>query len=540
MTALPDMPIPSRFSGRNYWIVLLLILLFALAVRIVCFVGLGFNDDSFYLEYAATLYKGLAFNPPLYIWPVRTGVYLPVVLMWKLLGISEFSTSLVFLIYSLGTVPVTCMLGSVLFNRRTGLLAAFIVSVIPLDVVYAGQIGPDVPFQLFIAVSALFFFKSVQPGTSRLLYAFLCGLFLGCAFLFKEVIFLILICFCFYPVADPRVRTKILRTERGDGCVGVLINKGIMKRLGLFFAGFLIVYCAQTGFFYNVTGQWFFAEKAKSWTIRNDGNHNDDFGFYPQAILNLNKDTFGWVHTKPLFGYVYWFVLLSALALTLQRRWSAGSLFLLCWLTVFFVFYQYGLHFVSTVILENGMRTRHSRFLLPMSVPAALLIAHAFLYKKNRSFAAVKTVLVLVLMGTSLYYAYTSKIFLRNGMGYVRETVHYLMQLEPKKMYVPDAWCLSKFLFFSGYDDEFFNRLVTYECSEVNCEDNNVKTGGFIEDAYIVTFVSPYSYLNLKQNNTYPDFVLNPPPWWKELKTITLHNHGFFSRYSPRIFYTGK
>ena len=104
------------------------IVFFALALRLIFFVGLGFNDDSYYMQFAGTIFKGLPFHPTKYVWSVRIGIYLPVVLIWKIFGISEYSTALFFLLCSLGTVIVVYCIGKQLFNVSTGLAAAFLVS----------------------------------------------------------------------------------------------------------------------------------------------------------------------------------------------------------------------------------------------------------------------------------------------------------------------------------------------------------------------------------------------------------------------------
>jgi len=182
---------------------LILILVFALTLRLWFFVGIGFNDDSYYLDFADDIYNGKKFTPPRGVhWGIRIGVYLPVVFFWKLLGISEFSTSFFTLLTSLGSILIVYLIGKELFNSKTGLIAAFLLSIFPLDVIYSTQIGPDIPFQFFSILSLFFLLKS-EKSKNRIkprIYILLSGLSLGLSYLFKELIPVMLLVMAFYVI----------------------------------------------------------------------------------------------------------------------------------------------------------------------------------------------------------------------------------------------------------------------------------------------------------------------------------------------------
>ena len=98
---------------------LILILIFALFLRLYFFVGIGYNDDSYYLETAEKIYKGYGFHPSSYVhWDIRIGIIFPVVLMWKFFSINELSTSMFFILCSLGSIVVTYFIGTELFNKK--------------------------------------------------------------------------------------------------------------------------------------------------------------------------------------------------------------------------------------------------------------------------------------------------------------------------------------------------------------------------------------------------------------------------------------
>lgn len=511
---------------------LLLIIGMALVVRLTFFVGIGFNDDSYYLEFAEKIYKGLEFNPPPYVWPTRFGVYLPVVLSWKLFGISEFSTSLFSLMYSIGSVVVTYLLGSSLFNDTTGLTAAFLMALIPIDVIYSTQVGPDVPFQFFSALSALFFLNSLWSKTRYKATAFLCGLAAGVSQLFKEPALLILALLLSYGIFN-HIKIKM-------GFIVIPIPTRLFAAMAIVVAAFAVPYIGQDIYLHKLTGEHFFAAKAQAWTLKNDRNRNDDFELYPRAMLNMDKNRFEWIHSKPLLGLVYYFVLAAIALLALRGRISSNEVLVIAWLLVLFLFFQYGLHLMATKIVSNGMRPRHLRFLIPMSIPAALIIARALDFGVETRLQIVRALLLAVFAASSIYYTYQDRKFLRNGMGYVRETASYVSTLEAKRIYIPDFWTLSKISFFLHYDDRITKRLTVYECGAFNCNETGHQSGRDIHDAYVVTYVSPYTYINTINNGgrqIYPRFMIEPPPNWRPLKTIEFENYGIFGKYKPTIFY---
>ena len=387
-------------------------------------------------------------------------------------------------------------------------------------------------------MSILWFLKACDFGRRYRLYALLSGVGLGMANLFKETFFLVPICCAVYIICDLFDRRHIAAFRKRADFFIVFVNRRLVVACLIFCCGFAVVHQLQNLYLYQLTGEWFFAEKAKAWTLNNDKNRNDDFKLYPRALLNMDENRFEWIHSKPFFGFIYWAVLAAIVVLALRRQFSRQTLFLLGWLLIFFFFFQYGLHFVATVLANDGMRPRHMRFLLSMSAPAALLIACAF-NMGSRTGAAVRILLLLFLLTTSFYYMKQCSTFLRNGMGYVRETVAFLQNSEKKRVYIPDTWSFSKFSYFAGYDNAFVDSLKVYECSEINCSDKYYNNGEYIADAYVVTFVSPYTYINTRNTNqkVYPSFMSSPPAHWRLLKTIELSNYGIFSKFKPQIYY---
>lgn len=106
---------------------------------------------------------------------------------YKTFGISEFATRIPSILFSVLSILVLYLLGKELFDRRTGLLAAFFLSINGLVIeMCSGRIATDhydTLFLVFIEIAILFGCYSSVKRLKR--YAILSGAFMGFAILTK-------------------------------------------------------------------------------------------------------------------------------------------------------------------------------------------------------------------------------------------------------------------------------------------------------------------------------------------------------------------
>jgi len=518
----------EKLGGIKPGLWLIFILIFALVLRLIFFVGVGYNDDSYYLEFAETIYKGNKFIPPPALsWGIRIGVFLPVVFMWKLFGISELSTSFYFILTSLGSIIVTYYIAREFFDEKIGLISALLLAIFPMNIVYSTQIGPDIPFQFFSGMAFLFFIWGEKK--KKYTYSFLSGILLGVSYLVKETIILFIILFASYVILRPIFNKKFF---------SYFSRKDILRYF-LLFLGLMVIFSIQILYFYNLTGVWFYGEKARQYSFTHDLNKNSDLMWYPRVMFNFDTHYFDWIHSVPMFGFMYYFVVLSVVYLILKR--DKNSFLLIFWLLLFFIFFEYGLQFYCTEIMDYCLYSRHPRFLSILSIPAVILTARLLNLKIGKCIS-LKSILsiicLLFLLVTSLFYAYQSSVFLGNGMNDIQYTAEFIQGLDHKPIYVPDEWSVSKLKFFFKYDDIYINNLRVYECGRIDCKDPYYNNGEYISDAYVVTWLNPYNEINI--GFAYPEFMRNPPSDWILLKTIKLKNYGIFEKYDPMIYYVPK
>ena len=182
---------------------LLIILGFALILRLVFFIGLCVADDFTYCRFANMVLHGdRYFSSENEFRSLRWPTILPVVLSFWLFGVGDGAAVWGSLVYSLAGIVVLFWVGRHLFGARVGLYAALLLAVFPCDVVFATQLMPDIAIPLFMGLSVFFFLKgdSVEDPKAAMWYYGACGLAMLGAFLCRVTAvyhFLFFACFAF-------------------------------------------------------------------------------------------------------------------------------------------------------------------------------------------------------------------------------------------------------------------------------------------------------------------------------------------------------
>ena len=161
---------PMRYSRRDTGLIILLLLLILALAALLRFYSLGsqslWSDEGNSAALATRSLVQIAqdaahdIHPPLYYWLLR---------LWTIVfGLSEFA--LRSLSALLGTLLVLTIygLGARLFNRTTGLAAAFIAAIAPLQVYYSQEARMYILVALEGATAALLFWWFVGQEDARL------------------------------------------------------------------------------------------------------------------------------------------------------------------------------------------------------------------------------------------------------------------------------------------------------------------------------------------------------------------------------------
>jgi hypothetical protein len=148
-------------ANRNYLIAVIIMLGFLLR-------WYKLTDQSIWLDEAFTIYNSQQAishildqkgnTPPLYYLLLHFWIYIN--------GISEFSTRLLSVITGTTAIFVINMLGSLIFNKRTGIYAALLLAISPINIYYSQEVRPY-SLLFLLALLSIFFYVKLKDRYSK-------------------------------------------------------------------------------------------------------------------------------------------------------------------------------------------------------------------------------------------------------------------------------------------------------------------------------------------------------------------------------------
>jgi|GEM_PF-985369 len=493
--------------------VLLAILVFSLALRLYFFIGLNWSDDPGYCWDAYRIATG-SIDVPRYLPGLRSMTTYPIAFFFSIFGVSNFSATIYPLLCSLGNVVLIFCIGKLLFDKKTGLIAAFLLSFYPLDVINATWIMPDVPIAFFMAISVFLFLagEREKDGEKNKLY-FLSGIFVGVAYLVRESGLMIL--FFFIPYMLYRMASE----------------RKIKFNYAWFFAGIVLVillegvfYSVRSGSFEDMTLRY---RVVTSFYHKGAAGINSDLGYLPRGLLNLdNKNNFRWDNIYEVhYGLFYYLIIPAILYVLVARKKNAYVLVL--WAVVLFTWSNFG----SMSLTEYIPIHRLYRHLTIIEIPSILILGYVLgLGLKGRGMLGILCRFIFVsavifLLVTSLFYMTGMKIYLDASTYDVKEIYGLLKDLDEKPIYC-DPGTGGHLNFYFKY--QRMNLIKCLECVK-NCDE--------IKDAYVITKGSRGYGLDPEYVDRIPKCAYGPPENWKLLKTIIGPKVDVFAQYDPQVYY---
>tara|TARA_Y100000310_G_scaffold329294_2_gene398869 strand:- start:1021 stop:2364 length:1344 start_codon:yes stop_codon:yes gene_type:complete len=308
----------------------------------------------------------------------RIGLVSPVALSYSIFGISDFSSVLFILLTSLGNVILIFYFGKLLFNRKTGLIAAFMMSFFPLDVVYSTRLLSDLPSAFFMALGVYIFLYYEKNSDLNNYFGYLfSGIFIGIGYLIRESALLIALFFITY----------------------ILYKRKIKKEYFLIVLGVLLIILAETFILYLLTGDPL-------------ARFNASQGYNTEALTNV-YNYFGrldfptglfhypWLFfTNKLLLYFYIFIFMAICYTLIFKKKSTYTI--LFWFSSLLLYLSFGSSSFSRFIPFKAA----DRYLTIVSIPGILILAF-FLSEKNkiiRKVIAPVTILILLIISIGTIY----------------------------------------------------------------------------------------------------------------------------------------
>lgn len=386
----PMFTVPQKSIKITAWAPLLAIVICGLALRIFFATGIVRNDE---VNYAHAAYELASGNLHLENWSAgttRIGLYLPTAILYALFGAQAWTTHFFSFFSSLLGIFVIYLIGSLIENEKTGLIAALLWAVFPLDVYQAGTIRPDGPMATFCAVSIFFFLLAIRPHPNRKYFYFGFSLFfLGWALAIKPIALILAFfyIFLFFLMAWSKRRSickrfKFLRTPNQKRVAQVIV-------FGLIGFGFFEILRIQS------YGIFVFLSQTSTDAAR--------LLFLGESNMNLARG----VDTS-LFFLTSFLLLISVWTLAIDR--NKAAVFPIAWMGFSFVYYEWGSISPSFNYFPifNYIEARTIEFVL---VPAILIVA---IYLA-RGFTVNPNKLVIAICTTTLIFAIVLRLDIIQG-----------------------------------------------------------------------------------------------------------------------------
>jgi len=445
------------------------------------------NDDMEYVFSSVQVSKGDFFP----IWSpsidsLRSMMILPISFFFFLLGPSELSASLWPLLASLLTIILTFYIGRVLFDSKAGLVAAFLMAIFTLDIVFATQLVPSVPGMLFMTASMLLFLiaeKEKKKNKSKI-YFVLSGVFIGLAYLAAELFFIMGFFFLSY----------------------FLWKRKFRKEYFLILAGFLIIFSIEAGFMYEKTGNPLHRLNViheAELTVET----NTDPNYYPRVIFDFIDPSYS-AHEGNLGIFVYLFIIASLFA-AYKREWRI--VFLSIFILIAMTYLQFGVMTSTFKPIAKWVR-----YLVIFSPAICLSIAYLFV-KTTKTRSLLISILIISFIATLPYTVGAAGIY-NSWVSDFREAYNYLKTLPERPIFTDSG--------SHGYITLYFEFKRPIDILEYSTLDQ-------LKDSYVIIDGSSGVVSYPPMRNLLPEYARNPPSDWILLRVIT----GGQDFYDPKIYY---
>ncbi|MBI3034758.1 glycosyltransferase family 39 protein [Candidatus Woesearchaeota archaeon] len=448
---------------KNHGLLLFLIVVFGLVLRLIFFSGMGVSDDLAYSKYANS--KGIDPASVLTL-STRLGLIYITALSYSLFGINDISSVLFIVLASIGNIILIFYFGKLLFNEKVGLMAAFLLSFFPLEVVYSTKLLSDIPSAFFMALG-VYTFLYAEKKSKQTAYYFASGFLIGIGYLIRESALLIALFFIIY----------------------VLYKRQLKKEYFIVPLGFMIIFGVELAALYKLTGDPFFRFTAVQdylFSVHSQLNHFGRTSFpeglfhYPYIIL-----------TNELINFFYISIFIAICYFIINKKNNAHIL--LFW----FISLLFYLSFGSSSFSRYVPFKADPRYLSVITLPGILLLAY-FLTESKRIIKRITPLILALLLIASVIsvYAYENRHLLDN----LKEAYPYLKKLG--KTFYTDQRSTNALDYISQYKNEIDIKPYPDDLSN-------------LKGVYVV--INKEMLRNLKASNNklkFPKEIENPPSNW--------------------------
>jgi len=358
--------ISSLSPAKTNWL-LFGIILAALALRLLYFSGFQGADDAS-LAHVAIRILNEGFYIPQEHYSARIGITVPLSMLFRTLGIGEWQIAGLALAFDLLGIWLAYAIGKETAGPQTGILAALLLAVFPLDIYYGSTLYPDMPLGVILALSYYLMLRGLKAERPFWWLAG-AGLAWGYAYLIKieavfmGAVFLVMI----WQYRDTSWR-RVLVIILALAAVVLVENLSYLVGSGEILHRVKVISGA------GIKARPAFTE-SQLWV-------------YPKA----------WFVTFYEFG-LYYYLLFAALLWALWKRQKA-LLLLSSWVIIYLIWLEFGGNpFSAHYAIKSHLLRYPGMISIPMAVLCAFFLLHAF------QSVAIRRSIIALLVLSSLFFA---------------------------------------------------------------------------------------------------------------------------------------
>ena len=472
------------------------ILLCAIGLRLAFFSGVGGSDDVLYASYSHYLSKG-NFSFPATHHGTRIGFLYPTSVFYSIFGVNDFSSVLLEFAASIAGIILIFYFGKEFFNEKVGLIAAFLLSIFPLDVIFATKLLPDLPSAFFLSLGVFLFLKAEKNNKQNNVDYLFSGVSVGIAYMIRESALLILLFFLVY----------------------VLFYKKFKSSYFLVFSGFAIIFLLESYLFFIKTGDFLFRFHSLTSYYPIVAEADEFFGrtSFPLSLLYFPYIMF----TDIQFGSFFTFIFI-AIFYNLMTRNKASYPFIM-WFFALLIYLSFGSVSLSQYLPFAAI----PRYLFVITFPSVILLASFLTEKSTLTSKVLLPGILFFLLISSIGFIYLDKAS-RNSIDSERKIIKHVNSLD-KPVYT-DYRTKMVLEYLSAFSNSNIKQFMHVE---------NGKTMNDIDlasarDSYI--FVDHRVIKNLLKPHPFIEFskeIDNPPKNWVVVKEIKNTEGNAILYYAP-------
>jgi 4-amino-4-deoxy-L-arabinose transferase-like glycosyltransferase len=416
---------------------LIAILSLAFGMRLWFFVGFTSGDELGYYHFSYDASKGLLSHAENFH-ATRIGVIYPTALSYILFGVNGFSSNALPFVMGMLSVLLVFFLGRLLFGDRVGLIAAFLMSIYPVQVFYSTVLYPDLPSAFLVALSVYVFFLAEKEHL-KIGYGYLAvGFLVGVAYLMKE---LSVVIFSFFGVY-------------------VLWKRRLKWDLAWIVVGFALVLSIELAYYWAYENNAFYR-----YTEVHDGGSAYMEPLYPnyfgeKLLLRLFVHYPYFLLMDVLSRFFYVFLFFPAVVYAFLNK-KKGVYPLLLWAILPFALLNFG----SASLNEYLPLPVGTRYIEVITFPLILIGAYALSQKEVYNKKSIFTLMLIALAMSSLYSLSTNG---REELTEHSRSLHAYLLSEPTsagKTIYADMRSTEMLKLLSSFNDE--RNFVKYQDHEV-------------------------------------------------------------------------